>query len=238
MSIKTVIVTGANRGIGLGLCEHYLDQNNPTHRWRVIAACRNTKRFPPHLANSDHLTLLPLDITDNGSIDTFAALISASGLSIDLLINNAGYSHDQPFGQWTQDAFSASFLVNAIGPALLVQALVDRLNVNAKIIQMSSGLASIQDSSGDQTQYCAYAISKCGLNMLSAKLSNYFKVVDIEKSICVASINPGWVKTDMGGPDADDTTLEAVSKIARTIESLTVKHSGQFLDSKGHTIAW
>lgn len=238
MNNKTLLVTGANRGIGLGFCKYYLSNDYPNQSWHIIAAVRDLSRLPEHLQRSDRVTALELDTTSPSSIEKFASELRSQNLSIDLLINNAGITIEQPFGQWTQTAFLDSLSANSIGPALLIQALVELFSTSAKVIQLSSGLGSIQSSQGNQTQYSSYAMSKCAINMLTVHLAHFFQEQHAEKQLCIAAINPGWVRTDMGGQEAPDSIEEAIEKMTATISGLRIQDSGKFLDKTGQSIDW
>ena len=224
-----VLITGASRGIGLALCRYYLERGYP-----VLAACRQPEALAAVLGEYKNVRIEALDIADENSIQHFAECVESLQLQIDLLINNAGVTIDQTFGKWTQQAFLHSMNVNAVGPALLVQALQGSLNAGAKVIQLSSGLGSIGGVGEQADPFCAYAMSKAAINMLTAKLA----VIVKERAICVAAFSPGWVQTDMGGPDAPETVDELVVKLCPSIDALTLAHSGGFYEADGKKINW
>ena len=124
--------------------------------------------------------------------------------------------------------------MNAVAPALLVQALSSLLAKKAKIIQLSSGLASFHENIAPLENFDSYSMGKVALNMLTKRLSA--KLESREISVC--SISPGWVKTDMGGENAPVSVNDAVKGITATIEKLTIKQSGDFLDEHGNVIPW
>ena len=226
---KSIVITGANRGIGLGLCKHYLQAGHS-----VIAACRAPLSSSSLTQNTDRLTCLTLDITDGKSIEEFTQAIKTLGIKIDLLINNAGVTQHQSFGEWNQASLLDSFNVNTIGPALLIQSLDEQLANHGKIIQLSSGLASIANTKDSQDTLTPYSMSKTALNMLTKRLASLYT----SRNITVASVSPGWVQTDMGGPEAPDTIEEAIIKLTHTIETLTLKETGQFFDEQCQPIRW
>ncbi|WP_370979064.1 SDR family oxidoreductase [Agaribacterium sp. ZY112] len=219
-----VVITGASRGIGLGLLRHYLEQGRS-----VVAACRQPEQLAELSRSYANCQVLSLDLADEASIDCFAKDVTLLG-AIDLLVNNAGTTIDQPFGQWTQAAFTESFCVNTVGPALLVQQLAPLFLKGAKVVQLSSGLASIATIATEQ--FCSYALAKTALNMLTAKLA----LLCPEQT--VIAMSPGWVQTDMGGPEAPDTVEQLVPKFCSSLESLSKEHSGGFFDENGDALAF
>lgn len=231
--MKTVVISGANRGIGLGFCKHYL-----SHNWQVIALSRakpvievSSEVTEKQKSNFHHLAI---DLLSEASINSSLEKIEGISQSIDLIINNAGVAEHEMFGQWTQQAFLKSFTVNAIAPALLTQALSSLLTKNAKVIQLTSGLASIEQNLGPLENFDSYSMSKVAVNMLSKRLSA--KLLDREIIVC--SISPGWVKTTMGGDEAPTSVSQAVIDITNTIDNLTSAQRGSFLDELGNVIPW
>ena len=130
--MKTVLVTGANRGLGLGFCQQYFAQGD-----LVIAVCRPNACQKALLAlkalDDKRIRILCADLHSQASISQLAANVSGS-YTLDVLINNAGVSANEPFGQWTQEAFVDNFMVNSIAPSLLCQALIDSLASRAKVM--------------------------------------------------------------------------------------------------------
>ncbi|MGY0562149.1 MAG: SDR family oxidoreductase [Paraglaciecola chathamensis] len=231
--MKTVLVTGANRGLGLGFCQQYFAQGD-----LVIAVCRPSACQKALLAlkalDDKRIRILCADLHSQASISQLAANVSGN-YTLDVLINNAGVSANEPFGQWTQEAFVDNFMVNSIAPSLLCQALIDSLASRAKVIQLSSGVASISHSNQfAQAPLDAYAMSKAALNMFTRRLA--LQLNDTEKVIC--AISPGWVQTDMGGQDATSTVQEAVGQIIGLISSLNKADNGTFMDEKGTQLPW
>ena len=227
-----VLVTGANRGLGFEFVRQLLARGE-----RVIATCRHPGRALEltRLAgvHPGHLTVLPLALPEMRSITELVREIAALDLRIDLLINNAGMLvSGERFGAIEAKSLHESFAANAQGPLLLTQALAERLADHAKVINLSSGLASI---AGTNSLYSpSYSISKAALNMVSKLLS----IALAERSISVVALSPGWVKTDMGGTGATLTPTESIASMLRVIDALSVKDSGRFLTHTGDKIAW
>ena len=228
---KHVIITGANRGIGLGFVNYYL-QNG----WMVLACCRSLK--PTDSLQlllelySDKLQIEILDISEDNSITDFFKRISPQ--EFDLVINNAGVSYDENFGTWTSTNFLKTFKVNAIGVALFSQAIEPLIKREGKLVNMSSGLGSIEQNINPEMGFDAYSMSKAALNILSKRLASKLK----QQGVCVVALSPGWVQTDMGGEEAPSTVKDAVQVIGNTIENLTLADAGKFLSAEGKEIPW
>lgn len=194
--MNLVVITGASRGIGLGLTREYLSAG------QTVVATHRPGSAGHELAalQTQHpsLILAPLDLALDLSIQQFSRQLADR--RIDLLINNAGTANHVDYGQWTRHHFLDSYTVNAAGPALLIQALNTRLNPGAKIVQISSGLASLSDNINPTGPFEEYAMSKVALNMLTRRLAAKLA----ERGIIVSAISPGWVKTSMGGPGGAD----------------------------------
>lgn len=234
--MKTVVITGANRGIGLGFCHHYLIAG-----WQVIAISRTKPELKESKSfTKTHISKLIHIETDLNNEDSINAVINKlsvleiKDLGIDLILNNAGIAEHQHFGQWSQAAFINSFTINAIAPALLIQTLSPLLANKAKVIQLTSGLASFDLNISPLAEFDSYSMSKVAVNMLSKRLSTKLS----NKEILVCSISPGWVKTQMGGKEAPASVEQAVIDITNTIENLTISQSGSFFDELGNVLPW
>ncbi|TYK67218.1 SDR family NAD(P)-dependent oxidoreductase [Colwellia echini] len=231
--MKTVVITGANRGLGLGFCKHYLSAG-----WQVIAL----SRVKPDIEISNiitdkqkaHFHHIDIDLLSEESINNSYSKVAKITSSVDLVLNNAGVAEHEKFGHWTQQAFIKSFTINAIAPALLTQTISPLLSNNAKVIQLTSGLASLHEHIGPLEDFESYSMSKVAVNMLSLRLA----VKLAERQITVCSISPGWVKTSMGGDEAPTSVSQAVTDITNTIEELTISQSGGFFDELGNSLSW
>lgn len=229
--MRTILITGSNRGIGLGLVRHYLQSG-----WRVIAASRAPENSEDlrvlKTAHGDRLVCVKLDVASEPSIAKLA--VDLKDIELTIVINNAGVAMEENLGQWTSDAFAACLNINVTGPALLAQALVPLMKSGSSLINMSSGLGSLAENVNPEGSMDCYAMSKAALNMLTRRLASKLESQDIT----VISISPGWVKTDMGGDEAPVLVEDSVSAMANVIGGLTLEHSGQFFASHGEYIPW
>ena len=229
--MKTALITGANRGLGLGFTRHYLE-----HGFRVFAAARETANSPEladlEQAYPGRFGMVPLQLDSEPSIASAAE--SLAGVKLDLLINNAGVCPDEGFGAWTAVTFADVFAVNTTGPALVAQAFAPRMARESVLVNISSGLGSCGLRINPETGLDAYAASKAALNMLSARLAAKLS----ERGIIVVACDPGWVKTRMGGPEAELTVDQSVGAITAMIDTLTPADSGRFLSRHGEDLPW
>lgn len=239
--MPTVLITGANRGIGLEFANQYADE-----KWNVIAACRqpdkaDTLQDLARLTSS--IQIEKLDVTDQTSIDALASKLN--GQAIDVLINCAGiYSggsgtgieHDddtQTFGTIDPEAWDKVLRTNTIAPIMVTQAFTPHvlLGEQKKIVMLSSMMGSI---SRNTKGAIAYRTSKAALNMAMRNVAQALH----EHQIAVVSLHPGWVRTDMGGSQAAISTDESVTGMRKIIADLTLEQSGSFLGYDGETWPW
>lgn len=228
-----ILVTGANRGIGLEVVRYAMEQG-----WRVFACCRN-----PH--NADNLFnvaklsngKVSVHIADMEELGTLQALsYELRNDSIDILINNAGvYGADKnKFGSVDVASWMQAFQVNSIAPLKLVEAISAQLCMSERkiIACVSSKMASMTDN-GYGNSYI-YRSSKAALNAVVKSLS-----IDLrEQGVIAVALHPGWVKTDMGGPNAEITARESVEQIFHNLLNLSIEDSGRFIDIDGSDIPW
>jgi NAD(P)-dependent dehydrogenase (short-subunit alcohol dehydrogenase family) len=223
---RTVLITGANRGIGLELARQYAAGG-----WRVIGTARR-----PDDAQALHDTgadLVQLDVTDQQSVDRLAR--SLDGRPIDLLINNAGIL---PL-MWTLEdvdveQFNRILAVNTVGPVRVTKALLPNLRAGElkTVVNVTSNLGSIGENSGGG--FYGYRESKAALNMFTRSLA-----ADLgpEGFTCIV-MHPGWVKTDMGGSSAPVEVEDSAGGIRRVIDSLSPADNGTFWTFEGDQMAW
>jgi NAD(P)-dependent dehydrogenase (short-subunit alcohol dehydrogenase family) len=228
--MRTILITGANRGIGLTHSRRYLERGV-----RVYA----TARLPSEADDlerlaADHdgrLRILRFDARDPASP---ANLKQALGDEpIDLLFNNAGIGNRAGFGDVEPSEFMDVMAVNALAPLLLAQALVDNVAASTRriIVNQSSQLGSIGDASGGAY---AYRASKAALNMITKALAGDLRA----RGITAVAFHPGWVRTRMGGPNAPVDLEACVDGQQRILDALTIETSGAFLNYDGKPIEW
>ena len=216
--MPTVLITGANRGIGLEFARQYSEAG-----WDVIATARHSS------AEIDALgaTVKPLDLSDPHAVAEFAV----DG-PLDLFIANAGTSHPKETqGADNARAWQAMLMVNAIAPFQLGHALLPHIARGGKMVAISSGLGSIGDNRG---RWIPYRTSKAALNMAWTSLAHEAYPLGIA---CIL-LSPGWVKTDMGGAGAEISAQESVRDMRALIEGLAIEDSGRFLRRDGSPLPW
>ncbi len=229
--MPAVLITGANRGIGLEFTRQYLQQG-----WRVFACCRNPAAATEltKFANDEALEVVQMDVADLDSIDRVAAELK--DIALDMLINNAGIFADQgaPFGQFNYSDWLTSFKVNTIGPTKLVEVLYPNLLKGRlrKVVCLSSQMASISAAGRDGAY--SYRASKAALNGAMATLAREL----IDPMIHFYLFHPGWVATDMGGSEAPLKAAESVTEMRRQIEKHTPEGGALFLTYNGTELHW
>jgi NAD(P)-dependent dehydrogenase (short-subunit alcohol dehydrogenase family) len=218
--MPNVLITGANRGIGLEFARQYSADG-----WDVIATARHSSSELDAL----DVRVDPLDLSDADQVAAFAGKI---GGSLDLFIANAGTSHPMnTLGPDNARDWQAMMMVNAIAPYQLGKALLPRMAEAGKMIAISSGMGSIGENGGG---WVPYRTSKAALNMAWSNLALEAK----SRGIACVLFSPGWVKTDMGGAGAEITPEESVTDMRRLIEGLTIDDGGKFLRRNGSEIPW
>lgn len=228
------LVTGASRGIGLELTRQLLARGE-----QVFAACRTPEsaRSVQDLKaqHGARLDVIQLDVSDPASIAASHAAVSRLTGALDVLINNAGISGgSEPLGTITQEMLLKNYKVNAAGPILMAQQYLDLIKAGQgkKIVNVTTGISSIGTrNSGGMYSYTA---SKAALNMHNKNLS-----LDVAPfGITAIVIDPGWVKTDLGGPNAWITPEESAQGILKVIDGLTPEQTGKFFHYSGSEIPW
>ena len=228
-----VLITGASRGIGLEMVKYGIEQN-----WRVFACCRHPQQAESLLSLAKLASgRVSVHVADMYELATIQALsYELRNEAIDILINNAGiYGSDKnKFGHVDVQSWINTFQVNSIAPLKVTEALIEQVRMGEqKIIAcMSSKMGSMADN-GSGGSYI-YRSSKAALNAVVKSIAVDFRSEGIK---CVA-LHPGWVKTDMGGPNAEITTRECVTRLFEIMLSLTPQDSGRFIDIDGTDIPW
>lgn len=232
--MKTLLVTGANRGIGLEFVRQYALDG-----WRVHACCRD-----PVCADALNrlatqypglVTVHALDVIDHRQIENLAQ--SLNGETIDLLINNAGVypsGRGDAFGETDYADWRYAFEVNTMAPLKMAETFIRQIarSQHKTIVTITSKMGSIADNRGGGSY--VYRSSKAGVNIVMKSLS-----IDLSSErITAVLLHPGWVKTDMGGPDALITAEQSVTGMRRVIGNLKFEDSGKFYAFDGQIVPW
>jgi NAD(P)-dependent dehydrogenase (short-subunit alcohol dehydrogenase family) len=229
-----ILVTGANRGIGLELVRQFLERGD-----RVIATARkpgaavelNRLAF----SHPGHLSVLPLDLGKTHSVDELAREVPLVAESLDVLVNNAGLlPAGERFGALDPRHLEEAFRINAMGPVLLTQALAPLLAQagSAKVMNVSSVLGSIGERDTFYTP--SYSISKAALNMGTRLLAHALA----DQDVTVFAVHPGWVRTDMGGPNAEVPVADSVRGLIQVLDRVGPADGGRFLTFEGAELPW
>ena len=221
----TVLITGANRGLGLEFARQYSEAG-----WTVIGTARKPESADD--LNALDVEVLQLDVLDQDSIAALAKAVDGRG--IDMLINNAGiFPRVNGIAEVNADDYARTLMVNTLGPTLVTQALMPNLRASDKkqVINITSGLGSIENNSG---RYYGYRESKAALNMFTKTLA---MELGGEGFICLA-IHPGWVRTDMGGENANLSPEESVTGMREVIDNLTAADNGTYRGVDGSVVGW
>ncbi len=234
--MERILITGANRGIGLALVRQLL----ATESIRLFATARRPEAATDlqqlAASHADCLTVLPLDVTDQTSVGALATTVARQVNGLDVLINNAGFKPPataESFANITSETLLNTLAINVAGPLLVVKALVDLLAAgrNSRIVNISSQMGSMTWGGGG---FYAYTTSKAALNMVTRRLA-----VDLQsRGITTITMHPGWVRTDMGGPSASLSPDESASGIIKVVSNLTPRQNGQFIQWNGEIHAW
>jgi NAD(P)-dependent dehydrogenase (short-subunit alcohol dehydrogenase family) len=218
--MPTVLITGANRGIGLEFARQYSNDG-----WDVIATARHSS---PEL-DALGVRVEALDLSDADSVAAFPQKLDGP---LDLFVANAGTNHPMN-GDTAEDArdWQTMMMVNAIAPYVLGKALLPRMANGGKMIAISSGMGSIGDIGAG---WVPYRTSKAALNMAWSSLALEAK----PRGVACVLISPGWVKTRMGGSGAQITAEQSVGDMRALIGRLTIDDNGRFLRRNGSEIPW
>lgn len=233
---KSVLVTGASRGLGNGIVVRYLEMG-----FRVFACARNTnstKLIELKKKFDDHLQIIEMDISDTGSVVKAAAQVKALTDSLDILINDAGMHMEDSFKVLEEiqvDDCLEVYNVNTLGALRVTKEMLPLLEKGRTktLVNISSEAGSITNCPRDKEfDYC---MSKAALNMQTVILQNYLK----SRNIKVLAIHPGWFRSDMGGPNAHLAVSEAAEGVVKIIDQFgSDLHNPVYIDYNGKTIAY
>lgn len=231
--MPTVLVAGANRGLGLEFCKQYAEAG-----WKVLAGCRNpaqAKELNALTIAHPALSIYVMDMTDFAGIERLAAELSEE--SIDVLLCNAGiYTDDgrNGFGSLDYQKWTENFVVNTQAPVKLAEAFLPQVKRSGK--KIIAAVSSLMGSVGDNTSggSIMYRSSKAALNAAMKSLSINLAGLGVN----VLILHPGWVKTDMGGENAPTLPIESIAGMRHVIETATSADSGHFIDFRGQQAPW
>ena len=219
---KTVVITGANRGIGLAMTKIFKSEG-----YNVYGICRNT---------STELEQLGINVVNDVDVATSAGIANMkkalTGVSIDVLICNAGILRDESLSDLNLDTIREQFEVNAIAPLNIVDTLQSNLVEGSKVAMITSRMGSIADN-GSGGRY-GYRMSKAALNAAAMSLSKDLS----SQGVSVGIYHPGYVQTDMVNNSGDISANEAASRIIGLIDSLSLEETGVFKHSNGELLPW
>lgn len=231
--MATVLITGANRGLGLEFCKQYAKDG-----WTVIACCRKPEQSTAlkNLAQQYAVIQIEsLDVANFAHIDALSEKLS--GTALDVLINNAGVYGDtqaKRFGQLDYETWTETLRINTLVPVKMAEAFLNQIRLGEK--KLIANISSLMGSMADNTSggNILYRSSKAGLNAAMKSLS-----IDLEpEAIGVLILHPGWVKTDMGGANAQIDTNESISGMRTVIANFSLAQSGQFVKYDGSLMQW
>ena len=231
--MPTVLVTGANRGLGLEFARQYTAEG-----WQVLAACRApdaaTDLQGLAAASGGRIRVLGINVADTASVR--AAAVALKGEAIDLLLNNAGVGGPpgQQLGNLDYAAWARVLDTNTLGPMRVTEAFLDNVaqSRDKKIVTITSAMGSIEDNASGGRY--AYRSSKAAVNMVMKSLA-----IDLApRGIICLMVHPGWVRTDMGGPGGKITPAESVQALRSLIDAIKPEDSGKFLNYDGKSYPW
>ncbi|XP_045173477.2 C-factor-like [Mercenaria mercenaria] len=248
MSPANVLITGANRGIGLEFVKQYaqLQPNCPQH---VFAGCRSpdsAKDLQDLQTKYKNIKIVKIDLNDEATYASAAKAVEevVGDAGLNLLINNAGAANRASLDTVTSEDMVSLFQINAVGPLMLTKAFLPLLRKAAAkggamssdracVINISTGVASITEN--DTGGAYSYRTSKAALNMITKNLS-----LDLKKDgILVSAIHPGWIKTGMGGPKATTEASDCIEALLKVIDSLNSEESsGKLYHYSGRVMPW
>ncbi len=223
------VITGANRGIGLEFVRQLSARGES-----VEAGAREparAKELTALAARADgRVRVHACDVASTASVAAFARVIG--NVAVDVLVNNAGvYGDLRPFEKFDLDDAQRTFDVNALGPLRVTRALIEHVlrGSTRRVVSITSGMGSISDNTSGGNY--GYRMSKAALNMANRSLSLDYRA----RGLIAVVMNPGWVRTDMGGRGATLAPADSVRMMLERIDALTIKDSGSFLNYSGGT---
>ncbi|MES2580769.1 MAG: SDR family oxidoreductase [Pseudomonadota bacterium] len=230
MNQYQVLITGANRGIGLEFTKQYSADG-----WKVLACCREPESavaLQSLVSISKNVEVFALDVGNFSQIDNLA--LQLQNEAIDVLINNAGVYPPSSFGDTNYDDWAKAFKINSMSSLKMAEAFIQHITRGQikKIATLSSKMGSIDDNTSGESYI--YRASKSAVNMVMKNLS-----IDLKPyGISVVTLHPGWVQTDMGGANGLINTQTSVTGLRQVIADLSLESTGRFITFDGKSIKW
>lgn len=224
---QAVLITGANRGIGLSMAQQYVTQG-----CEVIAVCRESSDEIEELAD---LVISGIDLSQDDAMDSVVQVLElAQGddFKLDVLINNAGLFQNETLDKMELDQVRDQFEINALAPLKITHALLPFLKQGSKVINITSRMGSIEGNTSGA--YYGYRASKAALNAFTKSLAMDLK----PKGVAVAVVHPGFVQTRMVGFNGDITPDQAANGILERVAELNLENTGGFWHSNGQVLPW
>ena len=219
--MATIVITGANRGIGLEIARQCVDRGD-----EVIAVCRKSNE---ELDALDIRVIDGVDVTSDESVARLASQLD--GTRIDYLVNNAGILERTSLDHLDFNSMERQFRVNSIGPLRVTAALRPNLGVGSKVFIITSRMGSIDDNTSGGSY--GYRMSKAAVNIVGKSLSVDLK----EAGIAVFLLHPGWVATDMTGQTGIEVQ-ESASGLIKRMDTLDMSDTGSFWHQEGYQLPW
>jgi NAD(P)-dependent dehydrogenase (short-subunit alcohol dehydrogenase family) len=220
--MPTVVITGANRGIGLELTRQFRKRGD-----EVLAACRKSS---DELAKLDVEAVEGVDVADDAGVGRLTA--SLEGRTVDVLVNCAGILSDESLGDLDFDRIRRQFEINSLGPLRVTAALRENLVQGSKVAIVTSRMGSIEDNTSGGRY--GYRMSKAAVNMAGRSLANDLK----DGGVAVAILHPGFVRTEMTGHQGLIDPPESAAGLIARIDEVTLETTGTFWHTNGEVIPW
>ena len=220
--MPTVVITGANRGIGLELTRQFRKRGD-----EVVAACRKSS---DELANLDVEAVEGVDVADDAGAGRLTA--SLEGRTVDVLVNCAGILSDESLGDLDFDRMRRQYEINSLGPLRVTAALRENLVQGSKVAIITSRMGSIEDNTSGGRY--GYRMSKAAVNMAGRSLANDLK----DDGVAVAILHPGFVRTEMTGHQGLIDPPESAAGLITRIDEVTLETTGTFWHTNGQVIPW